>query len=136
MVVSFRVPEGLEFVSASVDSGTCSYNPANRMVTWTLSNVEVGDPYLYLTLRALGNGKYTIPLSISSDTFNRNMDALKPFFINVESQNNGNNGSNDSKANSTVVDAASSMVVMHSTGMPLVGFVLAVLGGMFAPRRK
>ena len=135
VIISFQIPTGLEFVTANVDSGTYTYNPTNRTITWTLNNVEVGDPYLYLTLQALTSGKYTILPVISSDTFNRNMDALKPFVINVESQN----GSNDSKANSTVVDAASSTVVMHNTGMPLVGFVLAilaVLGGMFAPRRK
>ena len=43
VTMSFQIPSGLESGTASVDNGRDSYNPANRTVTWTLSNVAVGD---------------------------------------------------------------------------------------------
>jgi uncharacterized repeat protein (TIGR01451 family) len=132
VTVSFQIPVGLEFVNASVDNGTWTYNPANRTITWTLSNVAVGDPYLYLSVRALGSGSYTITPTITSETFNQNNDPLTSFTVNVQSQNN---------SNSNTVNAASTTktVPMQTTGMPIAGLVLAilaVLGGIFTPRKK
>ncbi|KAF5058554.1 hypothetical protein DSECCO2_345360 [anaerobic digester metagenome] len=138
VTVSFQIPAGLEFVSASVDNGTYTYNPANRTVTWTLDNVAVGDPYLYLTVRALGTGSYSITPAITSETYNHNTDPLMPFSISVQTQNSNNSGST---ANSATVNAASTTktVPMQTTGMPiaeLVLAILAVLGGVFTPRKK
>jgi uncharacterized repeat protein (TIGR01451 family) len=138
VTMSFQIPSGLEFVTASVDNGTCTYNPANRTITWTLSNVTVGDPYLYLTVRALRTGSYSITPTITSETFNRNTDPLTPFSINLQAQNNNNNSST---ANSATVNAASTTktVPMQTTGMPIAGLILAILavvGGMFTPRKK
>ena len=130
VTMSFQIPAGLEFVSATVDNGTWSYNPANRTVTWTLSNVAVGDPYLYLTVRALGSGSYTITPTITSDTYNRNTDPLTPFTVNVQAKNNSNNTVNAATTTKTVP--------MQHTGMPVAGLILAILaifGGML-PRRK
>ncbi|SCG84696.1 DUF11 domain-containing protein [Methanobacterium congolense] len=132
VTMSFQVPAGLEFVSASVDNGTWTYNPANRTVTWMLSNVAVGDPYLYLTVRALGSGSYTIIPTITSDTYNRNTDPLKSFTVNVQEQNN----SNDNTVNAA---STTKTVPMQHTGMPVAGLILAilaVLGGTLAPRKK
>jgi uncharacterized repeat protein (TIGR01451 family) len=132
VTVSFQIPSGLEFVTASVDNGTWTYNPTNRTITWTLNNVAVGDPYLYLTVRALGTGSYTITPTITSDTYNRNTDSLTPFTVNVQAQHN---------SNTNTVNAASTTktVPMQTTGMPIAGLVLAilaVLGGTLAPRKK
>ena len=132
VTVSFQIPAGLEFVSASVDNGKYTYNPNNRTITWTLSNVAVGDPYLYLTVRASGAGSYTITPTITSGTFNQNNDPLTPFTFNVKAQNN---------SNGNTVNAASTTktVPMQTTGMPIAGLVLAilaVLGGTLAPRKK
>ena len=132
VIMSFQVPAGLEFVNATVDNGTVTYNPVNRTVTWTLTNVEVGDPYLYLTVKALGSGSYSITPTITSETFNQNNDPLTPFSISVQSQNN---------SNSNTMNAASTTktVPMQTTGMPIAGLVLAilaVLGGVFTPRKK
>ena len=132
VTMSFQIPSGLEFVNASVDNGTWIYNPVNRTITWNLTNVAVGDPYLYLTVRALGTGSYTITPTITSETFNQNNDSLTPFSISVQAQNN---------SNSNTVNAASTTktVPMQTTGMPIAGLVLAilaVLGGIFTPRKK
>jgi len=132
VTMSFQIPAGLEFVNASVDNGTWTYNPVNRTITWNLTNVAVGDPYLYLTVRALGTGSYTITPTITSETFNQNNDPLTPFSISVQAQNN---------SNGNTVNAASTTktVPMQKTGMPIAGLmlaILAVLGGIFTPRKK
>ena len=132
VTVSFQIPAGLEFVNATVDNGTVTYNPTNRTITWTLNNVAVGDPYLYLSVRALGTGSYTIIPTITSDTLNQNNNPLTPFSINVQAQNN---------SNTNTVNAASTTktIPMQTTGMPIAGLVLAilaVLGGIFTPRKK
>jgi len=134
VLVSFQIPEGLEFVTASVDSGTYTYNPTNRTITWTLNNVEVGDPYLYLTLRALTSGKYTIIPTINSQTLNRNTNTIKPFNINIETPNNNNPTTNPTTAN-----AASNTITMQKTGTPttsLILAILAILGGILTPKKK
>ncbi|KAF5083360.1 DUF11 domain-containing protein [Methanobacterium aggregans] len=131
VTMSFQVPSGLEFVSASVDNGTWSYNPLYRTVTWNLTNVAVGDPYLYLTVKALGSGSYTIIPTITSDTYNRNTEPLTPFTVNVQAQNN----SNDNTVNAA---STTKTVPMQHTGMPIAGLItaiLAIFGGML-PRRK
>jgi hypothetical protein len=122
----------LEFVNATVDNGTWTYNPSNRTITWNLTNVVVGDPYLYLTVKALGAGSYSITPAITSETFNRNTDPLIPFNISVQPQNN---------SNSNTVNAASTTktIPMQTTGMPIAGLILAilaVLGGTLAQRKK
>jgi uncharacterized repeat protein (TIGR01451 family) len=131
VTMSFQIPAGLEFVNATVDNGTWTYNPANGTITWTLNNVEVGDPYLYLTVKALGSGSYTIIPTITSDTFNRNTDPLTPFTVNVQAQKNSNNTVNAASTTKTVA--------MKDTGLPLnylVLAILAVISGFVMPRRK
>ena len=132
VTMSFQIPAGLEFVNATVDNGTVTYNSTTRTITWTLFNVEVGDPYLYLTVKALGSGSYSITPTITSETFNQNNDPLTPFSISVQAQNN---------SNSNTVNAASTTktIPMQTTGMPIAGLVLAilaVLGGTLVPRKK
>ncbi|MBP2045284.1 hypothetical protein [Methanobacterium aggregans] len=142
------IPSGFEFVNVSVDNGTWTYNPANRTTwtynpanrtTWTLSNVAVGDPYLYLTVKALGSGSYTIIPTITSETYNRNTNPLTPFTVNVQTPNNNNPTENNTGNNTTnTVHAATQTITMQNTGMPIAGLVLAILAifdGML-PRRK
>ncbi|AEG18409.1 Ig-like domain-containing protein [Methanobacterium paludis] len=134
VTMSFQIPSGLEFVTASVDNGTWTYNAANRTITWTLSNVAVGDPYLYLTVKASGSGSYIITPTITSETFNQNTNPLTPFTVNVQAQNNNNSNGN----NTNTVNAATQTISMQHTGVPLAGLALAILtifSGML-PRRK
>ena len=132
VTVSFQIPAGLEFVNATVDNGTWTYNPANRTITWNLTNVAVGDPYLYLTVKALGSGSYSITPIITSETFNQNNDPLTPFTVNVQAQNNSN-------TNTVNAVSTTKTIPMQTTGMPIAGLILAilaVLGGIFTPRKK
>jgi predicted outer membrane repeat protein len=133
--VSFQI-HGLEFVTASVDNGTWTYNPINRTVTWTLSNVAVGDPYLYLTLKASGSGNYPITQTITSETFNQNTNPLTPFTVNVQTTNN-NNPTENNTGNNTV-NAATKTIAMQNTGIPIAGLALAILAifSGLIPKRK
>ncbi|MCC7560736.1 MAG: hypothetical protein KO318_09995, partial [Methanobacterium sp.] len=91
-------------------------------------------PYLYLTLRALTSGKYTIIPTINSQTLNRNTNTIKPFNINIETPNNNNPTTNPTTAN-----AASNTITMQKTGTPttsLILAILAILGGILTPKKK
>lgn len=83
VTINFQIPEGLEFVDITVDSGTWNYNPTTRTVTWTLDNVPVGDPNLKLTVKALQSGQYIITPQVTSDTHNWNTD-IPSITINVK----------------------------------------------------
>lgn len=140
--VKIYIPEGLEFVNATVDSGICCYDAATRNVVWTLPLVEVGDPYLNLYLRALKNNDYQLKPVITSSTYLLSTGS----FINIfgltvtaagEPADSGN--STGSGFGVSSVTAASNTVSMQHTGIPLMGMVLAVLmliSGLLIPRRK
>ena len=141
VVMTLQVPEGLEFVTANVDSGAWSYNAANRTLTWTLENVPVGDPYLNITMESLSAGTQTINgPSLTSGTFNINTHNMPTITIDTQAQQNNNNGSTGTITNgSNTVKAATHEVAMQKTGAPLAELVLAilaVLGGVLVPRRK
>ena len=51
VIIKYQINEGLQFVNINVDSGTQTYDPLTRTITWTINQVTVGDPYLYLTVK-------------------------------------------------------------------------------------
>jgi autotransporter family porin len=131
VVINIQLPEGLNYVGAQVDTGSVSYNANNRMLTWILDSVPMGDPYLNLTVISPVGGSFTIKPVIRSGTFNSNLDPTGIFSFSV--QGNGSKG--------TVVNAASTTrtVPLKSTGTPVNYLVLAVLmvvSGLIAPKIK
>ncbi len=50
VVMTYVIPEGLEFVGANVDVGTYTYDSATRTIIWNISDVPVGDPNMRLSL--------------------------------------------------------------------------------------
>jgi uncharacterized repeat protein (TIGR01451 family) len=129
VTITIPLPEG--FVISKIE-GDGNWTVTGNTITWTMNNVTVGDPDLYITVKALGTGSYTITPTITSETFNRNTDPLMPFSISVHAQNN-------SDSNTVNAASTSKTVPMQTTGMPIAGLILAilaVLGGVFTPRKK
>ena len=134
VTITFQIPEGLDFVNISVDTGNYTYNPTTRTVTWTLDSVPVGDPYLYLTVKAADEGTYKIITNITSITYNLNSGDDGIITINIQPNNNSGNGTNTN----TVKAATKTTIGLQKTGLPLNYLILAilmVLSGL-VPRRK
>ena len=138
VIIKIPIPEGLEFINASVDQGTWYYDQKTRTLIWYAGDVEVGDPYLYLTLKPLKQGQYTIKPQTLTTTYNLYLkDTIIPLNINVKipENNNGNSG----KESESLVKAASKTVSMKDTGIPISSLILAILmvvGGLFGVKRK
>jgi conserved repeat domain len=135
VTITFKLPEGLEFVKVTADTGNCTYDPATRTVTWTIGSVPVGDPYLYFTVKAAGDGTYKITPGIDSVTYNSGSSGV--ITINVHSPSNSDNSNSSGNDGSSTVNAAST-ISMQKTGVPLNYLILAiflVLGGL-VPKRK
>ena len=132
--ITFKIPEGLEFQNITTDSGNWTYNSATREVTWTLNSVPVGDPYLFLSVKAADGGTYTITPKITLSTYNLNTGSNGAITMQVQPQSS----SNTSTTNSTVISALTT-IGMQKTGFPLNYIILAVLivlGGLGAAKRK
>ena len=128
VTITFQLPEGLDFVNIHVDNGKCTYNKTTRTVTWTLNSVPVGDPYLYLTVKAATAGNYKITPNITSDTYNLNSGDDGIITFNVQPNSNEN----------TVNAASKTTIGLQKTGLPLNYLILAilmVLSGLI-PKRK
>ncbi|WP_414469019.1 hypothetical protein [Methanobacterium sp. ACI-7] len=117
-VMNQVIPEGFEFVGASVDVGHYTYDVSTRTITWYLGDVPVGDPYMWAYLRVINSS-----VSLPNLTFSIGTD---------------NSTKNDVKAQE-VVSKENSTIKMQETGlsMPLLFLaILAVLGGLLVPKRK
>ena len=129
--ITFKLPKGLEFRDIATDSGNWTYNSATRTVTWKLNSVPVGDPYLFLSVKAADGGTYTITPKMTSSTYNLNTGINGAITMQVQSNNS-------STTNSTVISALTT-IGMQKTGFPLNYIILAVLivlGGLGAAKRK
>ena len=131
-VFTWTIPEGMEYVSATVDQGTVAYNPATRTITWNLGNVAVGDPYLWVTTRILKEGTFKIKPTLSTSTYDPDLRNNIEFANVCGEANNG--GGSGGKGNT--VNAAT--IPLHKTGLPI-GFLIAAITLVFAglvPKRK
>ena len=142
VVMTYVVPEGLEFAGANVDVGTYTYDTATRTITWTIGDVPVGDPYMWLSLKVLSSGTYLINPTLSTSTYDPTINAnTQSLIINAAATPNNNNTNNTNnninKINNTV-NAATNTVTMQETGIPLAILVLAILmivGGIFGTKK-
>jgi uncharacterized repeat protein (TIGR01451 family) len=114
VVVSYIVPNGFQYIGTTVDAGTYTYDPATRTITWNIGDVPVGDPYMYVTLKALQSGSFDNTARIVNETTYDPHPDNKSSSVTVT-------------VNNPEVHAASNTVPMQNTGVPLVGLVLALL---------
>lgn len=134
VTVTFQIPENLELVGISVDVGSYTYDPATRTVTWTLKKVLVGDPYLFLEVKALKSGSIVITPTITSSTYNLNSDVQSALAIDIQAPS-------DDTGRSTLIAASehAGYITMQKTGTPtnyLLLAVLMVISGFLIPKRK
>ncbi|MBP2044857.1 beta strand repeat-containing protein [Methanobacterium aggregans] len=125
VTITIPLPEGFELSNISGD-GNWTYNETRRTITWTFTDLAVGDPYLYITGKLGAAGAYLFSSSIAADTYNSGAEGVTPITINVE----------DPVAQ---VNAAGSTVAMQETGTPinyLLIAVLVVLSGLMVPKKK
>lgn len=124
VVMTYKIPEGLEFVGARDDIGNkWTYDPATRTLTWNLGTVPVGDPYLWLSLRIVRAGNYLLNPVLTTTTYDPTLNSdTQSLTIHA--------------AISTQINAHT--IGMQKTGLPLLPLILASLmlvGGLMAPRR-
>ena len=113
VVMTFKIPEGMEFVTCNVDQGTYTYDAVTRTITWNLGDVPVRDPYLYMVVKVTKAGKYVIHPSLSTSTYDPNLDEnIGTLVINAQSGN---------------VPVHGKTVPMQKTGLPIGLLALAIL---------
>ena len=130
VVMTYTIPEGLEFAGAQVDVGTYTYDPTTRTITWNIGDVPVGDPYMWLSLKVTSAGRYLINPTLSTSTYDPT--------INTNTQRLTVNAAATPNNNNNTVNAATNTVTMQETGMPLVSLVLAILmiaGGIIGTKK-
>ena len=129
VIISIPLPKGFE-LSNITGNGNWMYNTTNSTITWTLMNVPVGDPYLYITGKTINTGVYMFGSSISSETYNLNVDPVSAIAIKTTEP--------------TIVTTATqtintNTIPMQHTGIPVTGLVVGVLsliGGLVKTRKR
>lgn len=126
VVMTYKIPDGLEFVGARDDVGNkWTYDPATRTLTWNLGTVPVGDPYLWLSLRIVRAGNYLLNPVLSTTTYDPT--------LNSDTQSITINAATITQVN------AQNTIGMQKTGLPLLPLIIAglmLVGGFIVPRRK
>ena len=136
VVFTNSIPPQFRFVDASVDKGTWTYVSATNIFTWNIGNLGVEEiAHLFLTLKALQAGSYSLSSNLASATYDPNLDNhMNPLKITVTVP-----GKNKNTGKESSVNAAGKTVGMQKTGIPIIALVLAllmVLGGLFRSKRK
>jgi uncharacterized repeat protein (TIGR01451 family) len=122
VTITIPIPEG--FVISKIE-GDGNWTVNRNTIIWTMNNVTVGDPYLYISGWTTGPGNYLFSASITSDTFNINSMGVSSLTL---------------KAQPTVNAATTTNTVgMQTTGTPIVPLALAVISvlcGLVATRKN
>jgi hypothetical protein len=119
----------MEFINATTDQGSFTYNATTRTITWNLGNVTVGDPYFWANVKVLNTGNYLLRPHLTTDTYDSSLDRdIQSLTLNVQAA---------SQESDVVVNGQT--VGMQTTGAPiglLLLTVLMLLGGIIVPKRK
>jgi len=123
VTITIPIPDG--FVISKIE-GDGNWTVNGNTVIWTMTNVTVGDPNLYISGWTTGPGTYIFNASIASDTFSINSTGVSSLSLNSVPQVNA-------------ATTTSNTVGMQTTGAPMAGIVLAILlllGGFISTRKK
>ena len=123
VVLSLKIPEGMEYISATTDSGLFTYNPKTQTITWNIGDVPVGDPKLFLNVKIPNTGNYTLQPTITTATYDPNI-RINTGSTTIQTSNKTNNN--------TIPVVNAETIPMQPTGAPiiplLVGSLMMVLG--------
>lgn len=122
VTITIPLPEG--FVISKIE-GDGNWTVNGNTIIWTMNNVTVGDPYLYISGWTTGPGNYLFSASIASDTFNINSMGVSSLTLNAQPTVNAATTTNT--------------VGMQTTGTPIVPLALAVISvlcGLVATRKN
>jgi len=131
VVMTYVIPQGLEFSGATVDNGTYTYDASTRTITWTIGEVPVGDPYLWLSLRVAQAGHYLINPTLTTSTYDPTLNTNTQFLtVNAQAA---------VEPETVNAQTETKTVRMQKTGIPINYLLLAlllVIGGYIVPKRK
>ncbi len=118
VVLTYKIPDGLVFVSANDNIGNkWIYDPNTRTITWNLGTVPVGDPDLWVSFLYTAAGEYKIDPLLSTTTYDPDLNANTQS-ITVHAETATTSGVNAATTNT---------VEMQNTGLPITGIVVAIL---------
>ena len=130
VVMTYVIPQGLEFSGATVDNGTYTYDASTRTITWTIGEVPVGDPYLWLSLRVTQAGQYLINPTLTTSTYDPTLNTnTQSLTVNAAAE----------EPETVNAQTETKTIGMQKTGMPVNYLILALLlliGGYIVPKRK
>jgi uncharacterized repeat protein (TIGR01451 family) len=136
VIVTIPLPVGFN-VSTITGDGFWNYNIPTNTIIWTIKNLPISDPYLYLTGKFTEPGNYKFNANITADTYNLNTSGVVPLAIQTSNKPTPHNPTNNT--NQTNDTAKGTGIGMYKTGLPINAFILAlfmVLGGIFVSKRK
>jgi uncharacterized repeat protein (TIGR01451 family) len=135
--VTMTIPLPSSFIVSKITgNGNWTYNKTTNTITWTLTNVFIGDPYLYISGKINNSGVYAFGSSISSETYNLNTESVDPITITAKNSINPVTPTNSTTLN---VAKTTAKIPMQHTGIPIAGLILAILtviGGIITPKKK
>ena len=85
-VVRFAIPEGVDFIEASLSKGTYTYDAAPRVVTWYLNDC-LEKNYISLSLRAVSSGVSEFVYSLNNNFVNSNNLYINDYGAKISSDN-------------------------------------------------
>ena len=140
VTITIPLPNGF---TVSNISGDGNWTITGKTITWTLTNVPVGDPYLYVSGWLDHSGNFVFNSSITSENYNITR-GVTPLTINTAENDNITpivtpSTNNTAKAASNTRLISSKTVGMQNTGLPiawLIVAIFAVFGGLLTPKRK
>ena len=139
VIINIPLPKDFEITNVR-GNGNWTYNLTNNIITWTLTNVTVGDPYLYITGRTSTSGVYVFGSNITSETYDLNTKGVTPITVTSSNPITPVNPTNPTIVTTkTKLTADTTTIPMQHTGLPIGGLILAiltVLGGSIMSRKK
>ncbi len=132
VIINIPIPKAFQFVTATVDQGTWSYDESTRILTWNMGNVLVGDPYLYLTLKPIKIGTHLVNRLLTSDNLNPEINSNTTLMAINVIERGSQNGNSSNQINGQTIP-------MQKTGAHLTLLVLsllAIIGGFASKVNK